>query len=99
MQHIIKDPEKHLPSIDWKLSLKLTGGNLTLAKNLFTMIINSLPTEQQLINSAFINNDLNQLYELIHKLYGGCCYIGLPKLKYIVKNLEQENVFSRQLGP
>ena len=86
----MQDFIENIPSVDWALSLHIATGKPKLAKELFTMMIISLPKEQQLINSAFKNNKLQQLQEQIHKLHGGCCYTGFSKLKYIAKSLEQK---------
>lgn len=84
----MQDVIHNIPSSDWDLSLKLAVGNQQLAKKLFNTMIASLPTEKKLINEAANNNNLLTLRDLIHKLHGGCCYIGVPKLKYIAKELE-----------
>ena len=92
----MQDVIKNIPSSDWNLSMQLAVGNEKLATELFNMMIASLPTEQQLINEAVSNNNLTRLRELIHKLHGGCCYTGLPRLKYIVKQLELEIINNNQ---
>ena len=92
----MQDFIENIPSMDWTLSLKLATGKPKLAKELLTMMIISLPKEQQLINFAFKNNKLQQLREQIHKLHGGCCYTGLSKLKYIAKHLEQKILENKQ---
>jgi two-component system sensor histidine kinase BarA len=84
---------KNIPSIDWKLSLKLASGKSKLAKNLFAMMISNLPDDKDLINTAFQINNLENLREHVHKLHGSCCYTGFAKLKYITKNLEQQIIF------
>lgn len=84
---------KNIPSLDWKLSLKLAAGKSKLAKDLFEMMITSLPKEKKLINSAFKEQNLQELREHVHKLHGGCCYTGFSRLKYISKKLEQEIIF------
>ncbi len=86
----MQDLIENIPSVNWALSLQLAANNHSLAKKLFIMMIISLPKEQQLINSVFKNNELQQLRDQIHKLHGGCCYTGLSKLKHIAKHLEQE---------
>ena len=87
-----------LPSIDWNLSLKLALGKIKLAKNLYEIMIHNLPKEQALINLAFNQQKLDDLREYIHKLHGGCCYIGFVKLKYIVKKFEQELAIKNQIN-
>ena len=83
----------NIPSLDWQLSLKLAAGKSKLAKNLFEIMITSLPNGKKLINAAFQENNLQNLHECVHKLHGGCCYTGFSRLKYISKQLEQEIIF------
>jgi two-component system sensor histidine kinase BarA len=83
----------NIPSLDWQLSLKLAAGKSKLAKNLFQIMITSLPNGKKLINAAFQENNLQNLHECVHKLHGGCCYTGFSRLKYISKQLEQEIIF------
>ena len=80
----------NIPSLDWGLSLKLAAGKFKLAKNLFKLMITSLPDGKKLINAAFKENNLQILHERVHKLHGGCCYTGFSRLKYISRHLEQE---------
>ncbi len=87
---------KNIPSLDWQLSLKLASGNPELATSLFSMMMISLPKEQQLINHAFQKQQLTKLREYVHKLHGGCCYTGFKRLKYISKQLEQEIISKNQ---
>ena len=35
------------------------------------------------INHAYERKDFQQMEELVHKLYGSCCYCGVPRLKRI----------------
>lgn len=77
-----------LQSTDWNLGVTLTAGNEELAKDLFTMLINELPNTQELINTAYKNHDIKAFKDHVHKLHGGCCYVGVPKLKYLAKTLE-----------
>lgn len=88
----------NLPSLDWSLSLKLASGKEKLAKYLHKIMIQSLPKKQELINLAFNTNAFLDLREHIHKLYGGCCYTGFIKLKYIAKALEHELARHRNIS-
>jgi HPt (histidine-containing phosphotransfer) domain-containing protein len=78
---------ENIPSFDWRLSVNLAGGNKKLAKLVLNQILANLPTEAALINNAFRENDLSKLQDLIHKLYGACCYSGFLKLKHILKQI------------
>lgn len=70
-------------SVDINLSLKLANNKPLLARDMLDMLLKGLPSEQRLINTAFEENNMNQLAELIHRLYGSSCYCGVPRLKHI----------------
>ena len=59
-------------SIDLVLAKKLAAGNAELAKDLFIMLINELPTTLQNINQAYAAGQLGKLRDHVHKLHGGC---------------------------
>lgn len=72
-----------ITSIDIALSLKLANHKPALARDMLSMLLKGLPDEQQQINQAFSNQDFEQLEILIHRLFGSCCYCGVPRLKKI----------------
>lgn len=74
--------------IDWQLCKKLAGNKEDLAKEMLVMLINSLPTDKENINKSYQLKDLLNLREHVHKLHGASCYVGVPKLKTIAKELE-----------
>lgn len=74
--------------IDWELGQKLAGGNLSLAKELFSKLLNSLPQDKAQINEDFKMKDWKALRDHVHKLHGACCYCGVPELKRCAKELE-----------
>lgn len=74
--------------IDWQLCIKLAGNKEDLAQEMLEMLINALPSDRAAIKSAFDNQDYYELREQVHKLHGACCYVGVPKLKAIAKELE-----------
>ena len=88
LEEILAAQTKELGSIDWTLSIQLAAGNLQLAKDLFIMLINDLPKSQGAINHAYQAYDWQDLRHHVHKLHGGCCYVGVPKLKFLAKTLE-----------
>lgn len=77
-------------NLDWNLSIKLSAGNKSLAKDLLVMLLKSLPGEKEKINVAYKEKDFEKLRDLVHKLHGACCFCGVPKLKSILKNLEYQ---------
>lgn len=72
-----------LGSVDIQLCLKLANNKPALARDMLSMLLNSLESEKANINTALTAQDFEQLGELIHCLYGSCCYCGVPKLKHI----------------
>jgi two-component system sensor histidine kinase BarA len=74
--------------IDWELAYKLVNGKKDLAKELFEKLVEILPEDKVNINNAFIERDWETLRERVHKLHGGCCYCGVPRLKQCAQLLE-----------
>jgi two-component system, NarL family, sensor histidine kinase BarA len=72
--------EQNTP-VDLALCLKLANRKPALARDMLTMMLQSLPTEKSEIQQAVDNNDLIKLTDLVHKLYGSSCYCGVPQLK------------------
>ena len=82
-----KVPLGELATFDLQEGADLSGGGELSAKELIELLIASLPTVlqtlailQQQKNYASISNE-------VHKLYGGLCYVGVPKLREIVRCL------------
>ncbi|WP_439510169.1 response regulator [Marinimicrobium koreense] len=76
--------EDERPSpVDIPLCLKLANHKPTLARDMLEMLVKNLGGERDAINQAFDNQDFEQLEELVHRLYGSCCYCGVPRLKRI----------------
>lgn len=75
-------------SIDWALCLELSNQNAELAREILTLFSQELPTYREAMQTAYQNENSQQLYELTHKLHGACCYCGVPQLKNIVAELE-----------
>lgn len=76
-------------TIDWGQCLELTNGKESLSLELLTMFVDNLDKERQSLNEAMASGDLANLSAKAHKLHGACCYAGVPKLKNLVRNLEQ----------
>lgn len=74
--------------IDWQLCKKLAGNKEDLAQEMLDMLINCLPNDRTVIMQAYEAKNLPELREHVHKLHGACCYVGVPKLKALAKELE-----------
>lgn len=64
--------------------LALANHKAELARDMLVMFMDSLEDEQQALNSAYQAQDFTLLQQLSHKLYGSCCYTGVPHLRSIV---------------
>ena len=69
-------------------SITAANGNVSLAKDLFTMLLDDLHVRQQQIENSFQSNDMVMLEEHIHKLYGATAYCIVPKLRQSTEALE-----------
>jgi two-component system sensor histidine kinase BarA len=79
----IGDVNDHITSVDILLCLRLANNKPALARDMLVMLLESLPGEKNQINLAVQQQDFIQLEELVHRLYGSCCYCGVPRLKRI----------------
>lgn len=74
---------------DIQKSITAANGNASLAKDLFTMLLNDLDLRFQQIENSFKSNDMISLDEHNHKLYGATAYCIAPKLRNCAAALEQ----------
>lgn len=75
--------------LDIQQSIAAANGNASLAKELFTMLLNDLDARLRQIKTSFDANDMYELAEHIHKLYGATAYCIIPKLRNSVETLDQ----------
>jgi len=76
--------------IDWPLALKRSANKVDLAKEMFLGLIESLPETELSIREAIIEQDVELIKRLVHKLNGACCYTGTPNLAKITNQLETQ---------
>ena len=76
-------------TLDIKKSIKAANGNITLARELFTMLLDDLAIKEAQINACLKNNDIDSLEELAHKLFGATAYCVAPELRMATEKLEQ----------
>lgn len=74
--------------LDIQESITAANGNVSLAKDLFTMLLNELDSRLEHIENSFNANDLKTLGEHTHKLYGATAYCIVPKLRDCTGQLE-----------
>lgn len=64
--------------------------NHETAKELLTMLCETLPGNVEKIQAALETNDLDTMVNIAHKLHGGLSYCGTPRLQKAVRKLELE---------
>jgi len=80
----IKEPEVtySIPRpVDLQTSLKLSNYNNNLAKDMLSMLFDMLQDCQQTIPELAKTGDMEVLAQIIHKIHGGSCYCGVPRLQ------------------
>lgn len=75
--------------LDIKQSIITANGNVSLAKELFAMLLEDLGSRLLEIENNFKNKNFDALTENIHKLYGATAYCIVPKLRKCTAILEK----------
>ncbi len=76
--------------LDISQSIQAANGNVGLARDLFTMLLEDLDSRLELIENSFHDNDMGALEEHVHKLYGATAYCIVPKLREHTGVLEDQ---------
>jgi len=76
--------------VDLELSLKHSNQNAELAKDMFMLLIQMIRDEKNNLQLHHQQCDWESLYQLNHKVYGGCSYCGIPRLLDANQQLESE---------
>ena len=74
--------------LDLQESITAANGNVTLARDLFAMLLSELKTRIKQIETSFYVHDLQGLAECTHKLYGATAYCIVPQLRSSTEKLE-----------
>lgn len=77
-----------LPIIDWDQLSQFTGNKHDNGKELLNLLISNLSQELLELKQIEQLKNYRELYRRIHKLHGALCYCGVPRLKYVVAELE-----------
>ena len=88
--------------VDIGRCLQLANGKPKLARDMLFMLIESLKKDAPKIQHAYDNKDFVELESLVHKLYGGSCYCGVPTLGDISGKLDkqlQARQYKKLAGP
>lgn len=81
--------KEELKIIDLELGASVVGGSIDTAKDMLKLFKEkSLPEERAKIEQAYRTKNVQELIAVVHKMHGGLCYCGAPRLKSVVKNFE-----------
>lgn len=56
---------------------------------MLSMLIETLPDVLHKSRTQYENKQFDELQETVHKLHGGCCYCGVPRLKAISEQIDK----------
>ena len=77
-------------AIDWQMCLQKVSGNQVLAKDYLTAFVIELRINRQEFIQLNAEHSLTRLAEAAHKLYGACCFSGVPQLQNQLLYLEKQ---------
>ncbi|MCW8126356.1 response regulator [Microbulbifer halophilus] len=70
-------------------SLSLSNNDAALARDMLQMLIKGLIQDEQELNHLRSAGDHKALFELVHRMHGGCCYCGVPRLRKATASLQE----------
>lgn len=74
------------PIFDKHISLKSLSGNEKLFREITAMFKQSIPEKLQELEEAYALKDWAALENIVHKIKGGACYVGVIRLNYVCQN-------------
>lgn len=77
-------------SLSWSLALQQAGGKEDLARELLQMLLDYLNDIEQQVNAVLNDQPVADITTSIHTLHGSCSYSGVPRLKKLCRELEQQ---------
>ncbi len=75
--------------LDKNQALEQAGGNETLARELFAMLLEELPVLQAQLAQALESGEQEAQWNPAHKLYGSTAYCGVPALREAARAMEE----------
>ncbi|MCK7597167.1 response regulator [Microbulbifer sp. CAU 1566] len=75
--------------VDISESLNLANQDPGLARDLLRMLLQGLYEDEQELSRLYRENDHKGLFERIHRLHGGCCYCGVPRLRSATEHMQE----------
>ena len=75
--------------VDIGESLSLANQDPNLARDLLRMLLKGLHEDEQELSRMHQESDCQGLFERVHRLHGGCCYCGVPRLRAATEQLQE----------
>ncbi|WP_406827896.1 response regulator [Microbulbifer sp. ARAS458-1] len=75
--------------VDIADSLNLANQDARLARDLLRMLLKGLHEDEQALASMAQSGDYLAMFERVHRLHGGCCYCGVPRLRTATEQLQE----------
>jgi two-component system sensor histidine kinase BarA len=79
-----------VPVIDLEYGARLVGGETNDAREMLRLFKESLSPILSELESAYSAEQWEDFARLIHKLHGGACYCGVPRLRGVSQQLNQQ---------
>ncbi|SDZ87699.1 response regulator [Microbulbifer marinus] len=81
---------ERLRLVDVAESVSLSNNDAGLARDMMQMLIKGLVSDEQELNRLRSSGDHKGMFELAHRMHGGCCYCGVPRLREATGKLQEE---------
>lgn len=82
--------------LDWQDALTRSANKPDLAATLMVMMLDTINTEKEALNSAWEARDRSQLAQIAHRILGASRYTGVPQLRFASQNLEDKCLLNSQ---
>jgi two-component system sensor histidine kinase BarA len=89
-------PENGMPppadadaAVDMALGIRLANGKADLAREMLSMLVASLPSDRDAMQTSLLTQDVDALLHVVHKLHGATRYTGVPHLQSAAKAMEE----------
>lgn len=83
--------KSHIPQsaiMNLQEALHLSNSKNDLARDMLSKLIEGLPEDSEAITALYQQQKWDELQERVHRLYGGCCYCGVPELRKASADLD-----------
>ncbi|WP_133138977.1 two-component system sensor histidine kinase LetS [Legionella genomosp. 1] len=77
-------------AIDWQLCVQKVSGNQALAEEFLNRFVEELHKSRVEFFELYNKQNIQGLQNAAHKLYGACCFCGVPHLQTQVSKLEKQ---------